>query len=227
VDATPLELVPGLWRWTARHPEWHPGRFGASVASFALRAEPGHATLIDPILPPEPAAVWELVDELAAERLTIAITIPYHVRDAERIWRRHRDRGTDTCLLGHRAVAKRLTHATALVQLKPGEAVRGVQPFAIGRPRRFEMPLYLASHRAIAFGDAVVTTPSGELRLWATDRVDENRARWYRERFAPTLEPLVALAPDHVLVTHGEPVIGRGAAALEQAVASKPWYHHG
>ena len=29
---------PGLWRWTARHAEWHPGEWGAEVASFAADA---------------------------------------------------------------------------------------------------------------------------------------------------------------------------------------------
>ena len=33
-------LTDGLWRWTARHPEWHPGEFGAEVACFAAAAEP-------------------------------------------------------------------------------------------------------------------------------------------------------------------------------------------
>jgi hypothetical protein len=34
------ELADGLWRWTARHGEWHPGEWGAQVASFALSAPP-------------------------------------------------------------------------------------------------------------------------------------------------------------------------------------------
>ena len=33
---TPKQLADGLWRWTARHPEWHPGEFGSEVACFAL-----------------------------------------------------------------------------------------------------------------------------------------------------------------------------------------------
>ena len=44
------KLTDGLWRWTARHPEWHPGEFGAEVACFAAQA--GDTTLlIDPLLP--------------------------------------------------------------------------------------------------------------------------------------------------------------------------------
>jgi hypothetical protein len=44
------QLADGLWRWTARHGEWHPGEWGSRVACFALDA--GDATLlIDPLLP--------------------------------------------------------------------------------------------------------------------------------------------------------------------------------
>ena len=42
------ELVDGLWRWTDRHEEWHPGEWGSQVACFALDA--GDTTLlIDPV----------------------------------------------------------------------------------------------------------------------------------------------------------------------------------
>ena len=43
------EIAPGIHRWTARHPEWHPGDWGAEVASFAVR-EPGRTLLIDPLV---------------------------------------------------------------------------------------------------------------------------------------------------------------------------------
>ena len=36
--SAPQQLADGLWRWTARHPEWHPGEFGSQVASFAVQA---------------------------------------------------------------------------------------------------------------------------------------------------------------------------------------------
>ena len=45
------KLSDGLWRWTARHPEWHPGEFGAEVACFAAQAD-DTTLLIDPLLPP-------------------------------------------------------------------------------------------------------------------------------------------------------------------------------
>ena len=84
MSPAPEQLADGLWRWTARHPEWHPGDFGSEVASFALKA--GDETiLVDPLLPPEADAVLDLIDRELGERLAILITIPYHVRSSEEI----------------------------------------------------------------------------------------------------------------------------------------------
>jgi glyoxylase-like metal-dependent hydrolase (beta-lactamase superfamily II) len=99
----------------------------------------------------------------------------------------------------------------------------GVSAHAIGRPRRHETPLFIPSQRALVFGDAVAEV-GGELRVWSIGKVDEGRARWYRERFNPTLEPLLELDFDRVLVTHGQPVLADGRAELRAALAARPWY---
>jgi hypothetical protein len=222
---TPDQLADGLWRWTARHPEWHPGEFGREVASFAVDAQ-GALLLVDPLLPPEPDAVLELVDGMLGERLAILITIPYHVRSSEELWRRYRGR-TDCSIRGHRACTKRLRSRAGFREIELGVPLPGgVSALAIGRPRRQETPLYLPSHRALVFGDAVAEV-DGELRVWATDRVDERRARWYHERFNPTLEPLFELDFDRVLVTHGQPVLSDGRGALRAALDARPWYRRG
>jgi hypothetical protein len=207
------QLAPGLWRWTARHPEWHPGEFGREVAAYALRA--GDVTLlVDPIAP-SPG----LLDDVVTDDVAILITIPYHARDAERLAARY-----GATVHGHPAVAKRFESRRCFRPCEPGdELAGGARPFAIGRPRRYEMPLWLPSHRALAFGDAVVET-GGELRMWAQGPPGERYVRFVRERFAPTLEPLVALEPERVLVTHGRPVLHDGAAALARAVAGDPWW---
>ena len=73
------QLADGLLAWPARHPEWHPGKWGAEVFSFAV-AEPGRTLLIDPLVPD---GLWEDLDRVVAGSVEIAITIPYHVRSAE------------------------------------------------------------------------------------------------------------------------------------------------
>jgi hypothetical protein len=223
MSSTPERLADGLWRWTARHPEWHPRDFGSEVASFAVAAN-GDLLLIDPLLPPESLAVLDLIDGLLGKRLAILISIPYHVRSSEELWRRYRDQ-TDCTIWGHAACAKRLGDRAGFREIELGVPLpTGVSAHAIGRPRRQETPLYLPSQRALAFGDAVAEVDS-KLRVWSTGKVDDRRARWYRERFNPTLEPLLELEFDRVLVTHGQPVMADGRAELRAALAARPWYH--
>lgn len=154
---------------------------------------PDQSILIDPLLGDDPEPVWDLIDHTLGRALSILVTIPYHVRDAETIWRGRYEAQLEVTIWGHAAVAKRLGDASGFRELRPGVAAPGgVRAFAIGRPRRFEMPLYLPSQRALAFGDAVVHA-NGGLRVWAQKPLEESRARWYRERFIPTLRPLLDL----------------------------------
>jgi hypothetical protein len=219
------KLSDGLWRWTARHPEWHPGEFGAEVACFAAQA--GDTTLlIDPLLPPEPQPVLDVVDEQLGGRLAVLVTIPYHVRSSEELWRRYRKQA-ETTIHGHPACAKRLDDESAFRAIDTDQELPGgVTAHPIGKPRRYETPLHLPSHNALVFGDAVAEW-SGRLVVWASDKVDAKAERFYRERFNPTLEPLLELDFENVLVTHGQPIIGGGREALRDALEAKPWYHRG
>jgi hypothetical protein len=219
MTGAPVEPAPGLWRWTARHPEWHPGVFGAEVASFALEAD-RELLLIDPLLPAEEAPVIGVLDRLADGRDVHAlITIGYHVRSAEPLCERYGGQ-----LWGPPNCASRLRDPSRLRTLDPGDpGPGGAAAFAIGRPVRAERPLWLPSHAALAFGDAIVTTPEGELRIWAQQTIDDRRRRFYRERFAPTFAPLLDLPLERVLVTHGAPVLADGVAALRAALDAEPW----
>ncbi len=76
------------------------------------------------------------------------------------------------------------------------------------------------------FGDAVAEV-DGRLVVWTSKKVDAKVERFHRERFNPTLEPLLELDFDTVLVTHGEPLLGGGKRALRRALDAKPWYHRG
>jgi hypothetical protein len=70
VDVRVDELRPGLWTWTAPHPEW---REQPVVRSYAVERE-NALVLIDPMAPP---------DELVAGRhLQVALTCPWHGRSA-------------------------------------------------------------------------------------------------------------------------------------------------
>ena len=150
------------------------------MASFALVGDA--LVLVDPLLPAPGAGladgeaqaararadVERALDRLAREatRLEIMITIPYHARSAEELLARYRD-ALPTTIWGHRAVAKRfLDPATTLHEIEPGRPVGDdALALAIGKPRRFEMPLFFPAHRALAFGDAVIGIDGG-LRIY-------------------------------------------------------------
>ncbi len=219
------QIADRIWRWTSRHPEWHPRTpFGERVASYALRDRAG-TVLIDPLAPG--GDVDGLVDALAgvlAGAVRIVVTIPYHVRSAEPLWRRLRETH-DTTIRGHPAVATRLSDTAGFRAMRAGEAIEGgVLPIRIGNPRRYETPLHLPEHDALAFGDAVVQA-DGALRVWIQQPLTPARREWYRTRLRPSLQPLLEAGAERVLVTHGQPVMSGGRDALRAALDGEPWYH--
>ena len=101
------------------------------------------------------------------------ITVPYHVRDAERLRGKHGKRCT---IWGHEACASRLTKRAGFHPITPEtELPAGVRAHAIGSPRRQEQPLWIPSHKALAFGDAVIET-GDRLQIWEDDLDNEQRS---------------------------------------------------
>jgi hypothetical protein len=213
------EIAPGIWCWQRRPRGLRPGEFGTRT-SYVLTAG-GETLLVDPLVTGEDDPALAVLDGLARGRVRILISKPYHTRSAEPLWRRYRR--AKARIYGHPEVATRLGDVSGFQAVTGGD-VGGVARFhPIGSPPRSEQPIEIPAHRALVFGDAVVETGGGELRVWEDPLDSERRRRWWGERYLPTLEPLAALEPGYVLVTHGEPVLGEGAAALRRALGRGPW----
>src|SRR4029078_11833646 len=233
---TTSELAPGLWSWARRHPEWHPGDFGAEVVSFMAVA--GEETLlVDPLLDEDDPA-WELITGSGSGPIRVLITITYHVRSAEPV----RDRfapDREVTIHGDPAVAKRLARGSrpparppcakrlawgaGFPPFPPGDELpAGVSAHPIGKPRRYETPLLLPSPRALVFADAVAGTDRGP-RIWSGEKVDGRVARFYSERFVPTLLPLLDLDFDRLLLTHGPSVLSDGKGGPREATDPAGW----
>jgi hypothetical protein len=211
----PIELTPGIWLWRATHPEWHSTT--ERVGCYALETGGGLA-IVDPLLPAgsEDALLDWLQERRGSKDAAVYVTIPYHVRSAADV-----AQTLDVPIVGHPALARRLPEpgrlidATTEPKLPLGLAVR-----RIGNPRRYELPLHASDLAVLVFGDAVVGVAGG-LRIWERAETPSRRA-WYTKRFLPTLAPLAELGIEHVLVTHGQPVVGDGTRALREMLAEPP-----
>lgn len=214
------EIAAGIWCWQRRPRGLRPGEFGART-SYALTIG-GETLLIDPLVDGADDPALGALDNLVGGRVRILISKPFHTRSAEPLWRRYR--GAKARIYGHPEVATRLVDTAGFEAVTSGTDVGGVARFhPIGAPPRSERPIEIPAHRALVFGDAIVETGDGELRVWDDPLDSERRRRWWRERYLPTLEPLGALQIEHVLVTHGRPVLTNGAAALRHALEREPW----
>lgn len=220
------EIGVGLWRWSAPHPRWHAGEFGSEVASYALR-QGRDTVMIDPIVPQlRTEAFLGKLDAIVRGKLTITLTLGYHARDSARLADRYAS-SRHVEILGPKAAASRMPPGAPFRVISPGEKLpHRIAPQRIGSPRRGELPLLLPKANALAFGDTIVEH-LGELRLWEQSELTKKRRRWNSERLIPSLEPLLELDFERVLVTHGKPVMRGGCEALAAALAAGPWYHPG
>jgi glyoxylase-like metal-dependent hydrolase (beta-lactamase superfamily II) len=214
------EIAAGIWCWQRRPRGLRPGEFGTRT-SYALTVK-GETLLIDPLVEGDDDPALAVLDTLAGARVRILISKPFHTRSAEPLWWRYRR--AQACIYGHPEVATRLGDTSGFEAVTDGTDVSGLARFhPIGSPPRSEQPIEIPAHRALVFGDAVVETGGGELRVWDDPLDSERRRRWWRERYMPTLERLAALEVEHVLVTHGQTVVNDGAAALRRALDREPW----
>jgi glyoxylase-like metal-dependent hydrolase (beta-lactamase superfamily II) len=209
------EIAPGLWHWSAKHPEWKPESRGSGegwdeiVSSYALVADDA-LVLIDPLVPAdEPDRFWEALDRDAdAHGLpAILITVFWHARSAQEIAERYPGATIWAPADTPTEVAKRLDspNTYAAGDTLPG----GVRANAVSRLG--EVVLYLPSHKAVAFGDVVLDgvrlCPDSWLRNEMT-----------RKDVAEALRPLLDEEIDVLLLTHGGPVADDARRRLERAL---------
>ena len=183
------ELAPGLWRWTAPHPDWKAGDDWEQEVGCVYYEAPGATVLIDPLVPPERDRFFEALDRDVERRglpVAILLTVPWHERSAPELVERY-----------------------AAADEPPG----GVEPFAV--PEVDETLWWLPEPRTLVAGDAL---------LGAVGGLSVCPDSWLDERSSPAsiraaLRPLLGRPIERILVSHGEPVLEDGRAALEQALS--------
>ncbi|HEV2813734.1 MAG TPA: hypothetical protein VGW10_10830 [Solirubrobacteraceae bacterium] len=191
------ELLPGLWRWTAKHPSWRggaepdsPDDWPEDVGCVAYAA-PRSLVLIDPLVPDD-AFLDDLVERHDGA-VSILQTVRFHGRSREALERRYADR----------------------LAPEPGP---GVEPVPIAGAG--ESMVWLSEPRTLVPGDRLLGGGRGGLRMcpdsWMR-YLDLDQAA-----LAEALRPLLDLPVEHVLVSHGEPVLGGGRAAIARAIGYTP-----
>jgi hypothetical protein len=199
------ELAPGLWTWTAPHPEWTPEDGGPEgweqeVRSYALDA--GDAlVLFDPLVDPGE------IQELAARRPVVAIlTCPWHRRSSAELVAR----------LGavvHSPAEGADEVGLTVVPYQVGDDLPGdVEPQIGGYPN--EATLWIRRHGALVIGDVLL---GGERGF----RVQPDS--WLAEGLTPLLLrerllPLAELPVELLLPTHGDPITTDALKTLRKAL---------
>jgi hypothetical protein len=205
------EVLTGLWRFEAVHPEWTEDEGGEdgwdpTVSWFATGSHDG-LVLIDPLV-----AEWPTLDQLVEAHGGCAGIIR-------------------TCHWHQRSIAEASQRYAADVWARPATSRRIDQPFdhgvadgdepiglrVIDIERIDEIGLWLAAQHALVFGDAMVRRADGELRMCPPSWVQPSGGR---ERLRDVLTGLTALPVEHVLVSHGPLVLGDGLGSLQSALLS-------
>ncbi len=195
------ELRPGLWRWTASHPQWdHAEQWGPEVGSVYAEL-PDAVVVVDPLVPQdEEERFWSALDrdvERTGRPVHVLLTVHWHERSVAAVLERYR--------------------ATLWRPEEKGELPAGVQAEVVKGSDWTEAMFFLEPHRALVVGD-LLTGKDGSIELpvaW----FPKDEQEWAREELKPLLrERLGALPIELVLVSHGEPVLEGGTAALARAL---------
>ncbi len=203
------EVLTGLWRFEAVHPEWTEDEGGEdgwdpTVSWFATGSRDG-LVLIDPLV-----AEWPALDHLVEAHggcAGIIRTCHWHQRSIAEASRRY---GAD--------VWARPATSRGIDQPFDHGVVDGDEPLGlrvIDIERIDEIGLWLPTQRALVFGDAMVRRGDGELRMCPPSWIQPPGGR---ERLCDVLTGLTALPVEHVLVSHGPLVLGDGLASLQSAL---------
>jgi hypothetical protein len=198
-----FELRPGLYRWTAKHPEAEtdpepgsPSDWGPDVGSVAYAA-PDALVLVDPLVPPDRGDVLQELDALVrrhGQGVALLTTLQFHSRSRQRL-------------------AERYGASTSRAKKALPVGVETVPIRGAG-----ETMVWLPEHRALIPGDRLLGDEDGGLRLCPDSWLRYLPSKMRQTGLRKALRPLLDLPVEMVLVSHGEPVLTGGRRALAQVL---------
>lgn len=218
------ELAPGLWRWTARHPDWTPEQGGPEgwepeVASYYCETG-SDLILIDPILPADVDdrdRFWRALDRDVERvgRPNIVLTCAWHARSTAEVLDRYGGARLWTAADG---VEELPSGVVTSDRFRPGDPLPGGSAAIAGLvfDEVADMLVWLPSHSALVAGDTLVGGGPAGIRVcpdsWLGDLNPADARVALRDRVRE-------LPVERLLPTHGEPVLSGAREALERALA--------
>lgn len=197
------ELRPGLWRWTAAHPEWeHAEHWGPEVGSVYAEL-PAALVMVDPLVPQdEEDRFWEALDrdvERVGKPVHVLLTVHWHERSVAAVLDRYK--------------------ATLWRPEEKGTLPAGVHAEVVKGSDWVEALFFLEPHRALIAGDLLIGKAGGGIEL-PVGWFPKGEQDWAEQQLKPELRKRLAELPvELVVVSHGEPVLEDGDSALERALA--------
>ena len=193
-------IAPGLHHWAAPHPGWEPdpepespADWPEEVCSVAFEA-PDAVVFIDPLVP---ESLWDDLDRLVAGRSVVVLTtMRFHGRSRDAVIARY----------GGAKVAYD-------APMPAGVEARPVVGFD-------ETMYWLPGPRALVPGDRLIGDGSGGMRLCPQSWLGYIKPVVGVDGLRVALAPLVELPVEHLLLSHGAPVVGGGAEALARALVA-------
>jgi hypothetical protein len=192
-----LRIADGLWRWTAPHPNWEnwPGREREAREVGCVYYEAEDATvLVDPLVPAgeEDDFFRHLDADIEPRGLPVVILLTAH-------W--------------HRRSADELA---ARYDARIGGALpAGIEEIPIEGADERQVAYFICPHAALVVAEIFAVDIDGELRVCqspALARPDELEA---------SLDRLMELPVERLLVSHGEPVLSDAKARMAEALARR------
>lgn len=187
------QVAPGLVRWTVPHPDWEPPEVEDSPADWPRDVGCVACEHEDTLVLIDPLVVdddYRALDDLAAAKddVVVLVTLPFHERSRADVTRRY-DGVPD-----------------------PPE---GVVPFEVEGAG--ETMYWLPEHRTLVPGDRLLGDRPPGLRLCPPSWM-RYLDGYTQDDLRQALRPLLQLPVERVLVSHGQPVLEDGHAALERAL---------
>jgi hypothetical protein len=200
------EVLPGVFHWTTLHPRIH-----IDVSSYWLDRA---GVAIDPLVPSEHGLEW--FSERTSSPRAVLLSNRHHYRDSARFVE-----AFGCSVHCNRAGLHEFTHGEAVEGFEPGDTLPGgVLACEVGGICPDETALYLPEQRAIALADGVVRGRRGSPPGFVPDSLMDDPPGTKRALLAAYARLLDQLDFEHLLLAHGDPLIGDGRAALQELVAT-------